>query len=160
MCLKSSILCLGCENKVKEGKISPLDVKISRILFDLAKNDRGIDSINFKRAIEADDLIVILVGKGEISNVVGKGGRVVHRLEEALNSKIRVIEEGADIRKQVQDVLTPAKVLGINILYSGGGEEYRVRIPRAHLKLLPASIDTFQAFFRKLTNKNIKLVFE
>lgn len=160
MCLKSSILCLGCETKVKEGKISPLDVKISRILFDLAKNDRGINSINFKRAIEADDLIVILVGKGEISNVVGKGGRVVHRLEEALNSKIRVIEEGADIRKQVQDVLTPAKVLGINILYSGGGEEYRVRIPRAHLKLLPVSIDTFQAFFRKLTNKNIKLVFE
>jgi len=160
VCLKSSILCLGCETKVKEGKISPLDVKISRILFDLAKNDRGINSINFKRAIEADDLIVILVGKGEISNVVGKGGRVVHRLEEALNSKIRVIEEGADIRKQVQDVLTPAKVLGINILYSGGGEEYRVRIPRAHLKLLPVSIDTFQAFFRKLTNKNIKLVFE
>jgi transcription antitermination factor NusA-like protein len=151
---------LGCENKVKEGKISPLDVKISRILFDLAKNDRGIASINFKRSIEADDLIVILVGKGEISNVVGKGGRMIHRLEEALNSKIRVIEEGADIRKQVQDVLTPAKVLGINILYSGGGEEYRVRIPRAHLKLLPTSIDTFQAFFRKLTNKNIKLVFE
>ena len=160
MCLKSSILCLGCEHKVKEGKISQLDVKISRILFDLAKNDRGIASINFKRSIEADDLIVILVGKGEISNVVGKGGRVIHRLEEALNSKIRVIEEGADIRKQVQDVLTPAKVLGINILYSGGGEEYRVRIPRAYLKLLPASIDTFQAFFRKLTNKNIKLVFE
>ena len=110
MCLKSSILCLGCEHKVKEGKISQLDVKISRILFDLAKNDRGIASINFKRSIEADDLIVILVGKGEISNVVGKGGRVIHRLEEALNSKIRVIEEGADIRKQVQDVLTPAKV--------------------------------------------------
>jgi len=151
---------LGCEHKVKEGKISQLDVKISRILFDLAKNDRGIDSINFKRSIETDDLIVILVGKGEISNVVGKGGRVIHRLEEALNSKIRVIEEEADIHKQVQDVLTPAKVLGINILYSGGGEEYRVRIPRAYLKLLPASIDTFQAFFKKLTNKNIKLVFE
>jgi transcription antitermination factor NusA-like protein len=160
VCLKSSILCLGCESKVKEGKISPLDVEISRILFELAKNDRGIASITFKRSIQTGDLIVILVGKGEISNVVGKGGRVIHKLEEALNSKIRVIEEGADIRKQVQDVLTPAKVLGINILYSGGGEEYRVRIPRAHLKLLPASIDTFQAFFRKLTNKNIKLVFE
>jgi transcription antitermination factor NusA-like protein len=160
VCLKSRILCLGCESKVKEGKISPLDVKISRILFELAKNDRGIASITFKRSIQTGDLIVIMVGKGEISSVVGKGGRVIHILEGALDSKIRVIDEGANIRKQVQDVLTPAKVLGINILYSGGGEEYRVRIPRAHLKLLPASIDTFQAFFRKLTNKNIKLVFE
>jgi transcription antitermination factor NusA-like protein len=153
-------LCLGCESKVKEGKISQLDVEISRILFDLAKTDRGLAGINFKRSIQTGDLIVILVGKGEISNVVGRGGRVIHRLEEALNSKIRVIEDGADIRKQVQDALAPAKVLGINILYSGGGEEYRIRIPRAHLKLLPASIDTLQAFFRKLTNKNIKLVFE
>lgn len=160
MCLKSSILCLGCERKLKEGKISSLDVKISRVLFDLAQKYRGLDRINFKRAIEANGLIVLLVGSGEISTVVGKGGRIIWRLAEALHAKVRVIEEGADIRKQVQDVLTPAKVHGINILYSGGGEEYRIRVPRTHLKLLPASIDAFQALFAKLTDKNIKLVFE
>jgi len=129
-------------------------------LFDLAQKYRGLDRINFKRAIEANGLIVLLVGSGEISTVVGKGGRIIWRLAEALHAKVRVIEEGADIRKQVQDVLTPAKVHGINILYSGGGEEYRIRVPRTHLKLLPASIDAFQALFAKLTDKNIKLVFE
>lgn len=160
MCLKSNILCLGCEHKLEEGKISPLDVKISRALFELTQKYSGLDGINFKRAIEAKGLIVLLVGRGEISTVVGKGGRVIRELEEALRAKVRVIEEGADIRKQVQDILTPAKVHGINILYSGGGEEYRIRVSRTHLKLLPASIDAFQALFAKLTDKNMKLVFE
>jgi len=153
-------LCLGCERKLEEGKISPLDVRISRVLFELAQKYRGLDRINFKRAIEVKELIILLVGRGEISTVVGRGGRVILGLTEALRAKLRVIEEGADIHKQVQDILTPAKVRGINILYSGGGEEYRIRVPRAHLKLLPASIDALQALFGKLTDKNIKLVFE
>lgn len=160
MCLKSNILCLGCERKLKEGKISPLDIKISRILFELAQKYRGLDKINFKRAIEANGLIALLVGRGEISVVVGKGGKIIRKLTESLHTKVRAIEEGADIRKQAQDILTPAKVQGVNILYSGGGEEYRVRIPRAHLKLLPAGIDALHALFAKLTDKNIKLVFE
>jgi transcription antitermination factor NusA-like protein len=151
---------LGCEHKLKEGEISLLDIKISRALFELAQKHRGLDRINFKRAIEAKGLIVLLVGRGEISAVVGKGGRVIRGLEEVLGGKVRVIEEGADIRKQVQDILMPAKAHGINILYSGGNEEYRIRLPRAHLKLLPANIDTLQDLFAKLTNKNIKLVFE
>ena len=160
MCLKSNILCLGCEHKLKEGRISPLDVKISRVLFELAQKHRGLDRINFKRAIEVKGLIVLLVGRGEISAVVGKGGRVIQRLEGALSAKVRVIEDGVDIHKQVQDILMPARAQGINILYSGGGEEYRIRVPRAHLKLLPASVDALQDLFAKLTDKNIKLVFE
>ena len=160
MCLKSNILCSGCEHKLKEGKISPLDVKISRILFELAQKYHGLDKINFKRAIEAKGLIVLLVGRGEISVVVGKGGKVIRNLTEILRSKVRVIEEGAEIHKQVQDIITPAKVHGINILYSSRGEEHRVRISRASLKILPANIDAIQALFAKLTDKNVELVFE
>lgn len=140
--------------------MSLLDVKISRILFELAQKYRGLDKINFKRAIEAKGLIVLLVRRGEISVIVGKGGKTIRKLTESIHTKVRVAEEGADIRKQAQDIFTPAKIHGVNILYSGGGEEYRIRIPRAHLKLLPASIDALQALFAKLTDKNIKIVFE
>lgn len=137
-----------------------MDVKVSRVLFELARKYRGLDKINFKRAIEAKGLTVLLVGRGEISVVVGKGGKITRKLTEIIHSKVRVIEEGADIHKQIQDILIPTKVRGINILYSSRGKEYRIRIPRANLKLLPAGIDTLQALFAKLTDKNIKLVFE
>lgn len=161
MCLKSGILCQGCERKLRESKISALDIKISRILFELAQKYRSLSAINFKRAIDAVGLIVLVVGRGEISSIIGKEGKLIRELTKRLQTKIRVVEEGADIRKQAQDILTPVQVIGVNILYSGGKrEEYRVRIPRAHVRRLPASIDAIQSIFAKLTDKNIKLVFE
>jgi len=160
VCLKSGILCQGCEIKLKDGKISELDVKISRTLFEMTQKRRGLEKINFKRAISTSSLIVLVVGRGEIRFVVGRGGKVVRELERRLQAKIRVIEEGAQTRKLAQDILTPAKVLGVNVLYSGGKEEHRVRVPRPHLKLLPANIKRIQALLTKLTNKNITIVFE
>lgn len=161
VCLKSGILCQGCERRLRENKISELDIKISRVLFELAQKYRGLNAINFKRAIDAMGLTVLVVGRGEISSIIGRGGKLIRELAEHLQMKIRVIEEGADIRKQAQDILTPVRVIGVNILYTGGRrEEYRVRIPRAHVMRLPASIDAIQSIFAKLTDKNIKLVFE
>jgi len=160
VCLKSGILCQGCEIKLKEGKISELDIKISRLLFELAQKHRGLEKINFKRAIDTSDLIVLIVGRGEIRFVVGKGGKVIRALESRLRTKTRVIEEGTETRKLAQDILTPAKVLGVNVLYAGGKEEHHVRVPRPHLKRLPASIRGIQSVLARLTNKNITVEFE
>lgn len=161
MCLKSGILCQGCERKLRENKISELDIKISRVLFGFAQKYRSLNAVNFKRAVDAVGLTVLVVGRGEISGIVGKGGKLIRELTKHLRMKIRVVEEGTDVRKQAQDILTPVRVIGVNILYAGGGrEEYRVRIPRAHVGQLPASIDAIQSILAKLTDKNIKLVFE
>ena len=160
VCLRSGILCQGCKNKLKEGRISELDIKISRTLFEIAQKRRGLEKINFKRAISTSGLIVLMVGRGEIPFAVGRGGKVVRELENQLRTKIRVVEEGTQTRKLAQDILTPVKVLGVNVLYSGGKEEYRVRVPRLHLKRLPANVKGIQALLTKLTNKNIAIVFE
>lgn len=160
VCLKSDILCQGCERKLKEGKISPKDIEVSRILFKLAHKHPGLDKVNFKRTIESGKFTVLVVGPGEIKLIVGRGGNIIKQLQRQLGTKIRVIEEGASPRKLAQDILTPAKVLGINILYTQGQEEYRIRVPSAHLRKLPASIDALQDLLAKLTNRNMKIVFE
>jgi transcription antitermination factor NusA-like protein len=160
VCLKSGILCQGCESRLKEGKISKLDAKISRILFELAQKHRGLEKINFKRAIDAGNLIVLVVGWGEIRFAVGRSGKVIRELEGRLQTKIRVVEGDTEARKLAQDILTPAKVLGVNVLYTEGKEKHRVRVPRSHLKRLPASTEDIQAALTKLTNKNIKIDFE
>lgn len=160
VCLRSGILCQGCENRLKEGRISELDITISRTLFEIAQKHRGLEKINFKHAVSTSGLTGLVVGRGEIRFAVGRGGKVVRELENKLRAKIRVIEEGTQIRKLAQDILTPAKVLGVNVLYSGGKEEHRVRVPRAHSKRLPANVKGIQTLLTKLTNKNITVVFE
>ena len=160
VCLKSGILCQGCDNKLKEGEITQLDVDVSRVLYEFSRKNRGLDTISFKRAVGAGELVVLVVGRGEVKSVVGRGGKTIKELSERLQKKVRATEDGADLRKLAQDILTPARVEGVNVLYSGGKEMYRVRVSRNDSKRLPASVETIQNLLATLTNKSIKLVFE
>jgi len=160
VCLKSGILCQGCDNKLKEGRISRLDVEVSRILYELAQKNRALNTVNFKRGVGEGDLVVLIVGKGEVKSIVGRGGRTIKELSGRLGKKVRVAEEGAELRKLAQDILTPAHVRGVNILYSGNNEVYRVRVPHRDTRRLPAGADAVQSLLTKIANKEVKLVFE
>lgn len=85
---------------------------------------------------------------------------MVQELEQILKSKIRVVEDEATLKKTAQDVLTPAEVTGLNVLYTKSGNEYRIRVPRKHMKLLLKPKEKIQAALNKLTHKNFTIVFE
>ena len=160
ICLKSGILCLGCEEKVKRGVITDLDVKISKLLYQL-EQEHHIRDITFVRAVESRSLIVIIVGEGDIGNLIGKGGKTVKFLQRSLKKKIRIIEDTADVRKIIQDLLHPARVLGMNILYLPSGEEnYRVRVPKEDERRIPTSVQSAEETISKLINLNVQIVFE
>jgi len=160
VCLKSGILCQGCGNRLKEGKITQLDVDASRVLYEFSQKNRGLNTISFKRAVGVGDLVVLLVGQGEVKSVVGRGGKTIRELSERLQKKIRATEEGADLRKLAQDILMPAHVQGVNILYAGGQEIRRVRVQGTDAKRLPEGVETIQNLLTALTNKSVKIVFE
>ncbi|MFH1820850.1 MAG: hypothetical protein ABH852_00185 [Methanobacteriota archaeon] len=160
ICLKSGILCQGCSSKIKEGKISKLDLDVSCALFELSKKHKELEKLTLKSAVDADGLVILMVGTGQIPFLVGRRGRVVQELEGILNSKVRIVEEGSTEKKLIQDLLTPADVLGINVLYTKSGDEYRIRVPRTHMKRLPRSKEKIQAALSKLTNKTFTIVFE
>ena len=160
ICLKSGILCQGCNRKLEEGKISKLELDISYALFELSKKHKELDQLIFKRAVNADGLVILVVGAGQIPILIGRRGRIVQELENILKTKVRIVEEGSSEKKLVQDLLTPADVLGINVLYTKSGDEYRVRVPRQHMKRLPKNKEKIQAALSKLTNKNYTIIFE
>jgi len=160
ICLKSGILCQGCSKKLEEGKISKLEFTVSCELFELSKRHQELDRLIFRRAVDADGLVILVVGAGQIPYLVGRRGRIVQELEQILKSKVRVVEEGATLKKIVKDVLTPAEVTGLNVLYTKSGNEYRIRVPRKHMKILLKQKEKIQAALNKLTNKNFTIVFE
>lgn len=160
ICLKSGILCLSCEEKVREGTISDLDVRISKLLYELDQ-EHQIRDVTFIRAVESRSIIVIIVGKGEIGNLIGKGGKTVKFLQKALKKKIRIIEDTPDVRKVIQDLLHPARVMGMNILYLPTGEQkYKVRVPKEDERKIPTSLQSAEEIISKLTHLSIHLVFE
>ncbi len=160
VCLKSNVLCQDCERKLAEGKISQLDVEASRILYKLAQKHHGLGEISFKRALREGGLTILAIVQDKVSPTIEQEGRLAQEVSKHLKTKIRVVKENANVRELAREILMPARVKGINVLFKRRGEEYRVRITRADLMLLPASIDVLQALLTKITNKKIKLVFE
>lgn len=157
VCLKTDdILCPADEKKLQDGVISELDVKVARLLYKMI----GDAEVEFKKAVEAGDLVVLIVGLGQAALVIGKGGKNVKTLMRELGKRVRVIEDTKDVKKLATDLLLPARVFGVNVVFRpGGGQYYKVLIPGADRSKLPAPPEVLEDIITKITGKDSKIVF-
>ncbi|MDK2983769.1 MAG: hypothetical protein PWP19_1247 [Thermococcaceae archaeon] len=161
VCLKTEdILCPADEKKLQEGLISELDVKISRMLYKLL----GDADVEFKKAVEAGDLVVIMVGEGNVPLVIGKGGKNIKLLMRELGKRVRVIEgreiKGTDdLKKLATDLLYPAGVFGVNVVYAPQGQYYKVLVIRRDKQKLPERQEILEDILSKIAGVEVKISF-
>lgn len=158
ICAKSTALCSGCEEKLKAGRLSELDVKISRLLEKLAET-HNMQGADFYKAVDLDKLVLVLT-KGDVGVLIGKEGRVVSEISNAVGKKVRIAEVSGDMRKTVSDVLVPVRVLGINTIFGDGKQKYRVRLPRNEMRQLPADVKTLEKALGQLFDAEVMIAFE
>jgi hypothetical protein len=65
-CLKSGILCSKCQGKLESGKVSEIDFTIARLLLSLEEQYPSLQDINFRKAVDAERILGILVDKGDV----------------------------------------------------------------------------------------------
>jgi len=162
VCLKTDdILCPADEKKLQEGIITELDVKVARLLYKLL----GDVDIEFKKAVEAGDLIVIVVGRGDVPVVIGKGGKNIKALVKELGKRVRVIEgieaeTTEDIKKLATDLFYPASVFGVNVVYKPGGETYyKILVFGRDRKKLPEKPETLESVLSQIIGKEVAISF-
>jgi len=154
VCLKSGILCQGCENKLESGEISQLDLDIAKVLFKLGEGKLG-----FKKTIEMGDIVIIITEKEQIGKLIGKSGKIVRELSKTVGKKIRVVGENSDLRAVAKDILAPARVSGINIVYGTDGEEkFKIRVMKEDSRKLPGRLDTLNEIIKMLTGEGTIIV--
>jgi len=91
-CLRSGILCSKCKRKVEKGEI-----------------------------VEADGVLAIFVGRGDIARILSYGGKIVKFLERKTNKTVRVLEHRSDERKFLEDLFAPMSILTINRIWLPDG---------------------------------------
>ncbi|MCD6372829.1 MAG: KH domain-containing protein [Thermococcus sp.] len=162
VCLKTDdILCPADEKKLQEGTISELDVKVARLLYKLI----GDADMEFKKAVEAGDLVVIMVGEGDVPIAIGKGGKNIKALMRELGKRIRVIEavdinSTEDLKKLATDLLYPAGVFGVNIVYKpSGGHYYKVLILSRDRKKLPEKPQLLEDILSQIAGTEVRITF-
>ncbi|NJE06379.1 transcription elongation factor NusA [Thermococcus sp. M36] len=162
VCLKTDdILCPADEKKLQEGVITELDVNVARLLYRLI----GDADVEFKKAVEAGDIIVIMVGEGDVPITIGKGGKNIKTLMRELGKRIRVIEavevKGTDdVKKLATDLLYPAGVFGVNIVYKpGGGTYYKVLVMGRDRRKLPEKAEVLESILSQIAGEEVRINF-
>ena len=135
VCQRTDYLCSADEKKLKRGEISELDVRISRILYELDSRYRIGGSVEFVRAYDLGSFILIFV-RGEVGRLIGKNGRVLRAFRQSVGKPIRIVEVDVDLKKTVQDLFGNVRVVGINKLFKPEGVVYRIVVPRKEIRYL------------------------
>lgn len=153
--------CSTCREKIERGEVSPLDLEVAKQLLELEGRFPNLKDAEFRGAIETNNLIIIVVGPGEISNFIGPKGKIVRVLSDTLRKKVRVIEGSSSTKKTIEDLLSPVGVLGVNTIWLPDGTlEKKVRVNKADSRRLPTNISNLEDIVYKITNEKIRIVFE
>ena len=156
--LKSGELCPSCEKKIAEGKITRLDFDVALILYKI--NDRyNISNASFYKAIDLGKVVLILT-RGEVGLLIGKQGQIVSEISSSLGKKVRIAEASGDVKKTIADIISPARLLGINHAFHDGKEITKVRIAREDRADIPIGAEALEKVLHSLVEDEVKLSFE
>jgi transcription antitermination factor NusA-like protein len=120
-CLKSGILCQKCLAKLKSGEVSETDLRVARLLLSLEEKFPSLQNVYFHKTIDTDRTLAIVVGPGDVPRLLGYGGKIVKTLSEETGKSIRILENGVDNRKFLEDLFAPLSIMTINTIWLPDG---------------------------------------
>jgi len=161
VCLKSGILCPGCQQKLDRGEVSELDVKIARALHKASARNKEVKDVRFERSIVVGDLSILVVDKKDVPVLMGKGGKVLKAISNQIKMNMRVLGDLKDPRVVADDLIRPARLLGVNTVFAvDGTNRYKIRIAAEDSQKMPLTLADLQGLIARLTGQEVSVVFE
>lgn len=108
-----------------------MDLRIGRLLLSLESKFPSLQEINFHKAMEADGVLALIVGRGDVARLLSYGGKIIRTVGEKTGKSVRVLEHGVDTRKFLEDLFAPLSIITINTIWlPDGSTETRVILRR------------------------------
>lgn len=160
-CVKSGILCRRCEEKLEKGQITELDLKVIQKIVELEKENPVLEDVTYHRAIEADDMIAVLVDKRDMPKLLGGGAKVVKDLSETFGKRVKLISYGGDDRDFLEDLFSPLSILTINTVWiPDGSTETKVILTGRQPRRMPVDLDKVRKIAQELKGMALRVEFE
>lgn len=134
---QTNTLCRKCKQLLREGRISDIDIEISKILLDLSNTERDIKNIAFYSAIELDEVVILITRHQDVPLLSKK--EVIDKIKQVVYKEIRFLERTKDPKKLVESLLHPIPILNVSTLYLPpfSDKEYKIEISKKYKDQLP-----------------------
>ena len=158
--MKSGILCARCQSKIKSGEVSDADINVSRVLLKLEDKYPSLQDVTLHNAYDMGNVLAIVIGNGEMPNVLGQGGRIVREISDTVRKKVRILEKSGDTRKFLEDLFVPVTITTINKIWLPDGSiETRV-ILSGRSRRLPIKTKVLKELAKRVRGVTLRVAFE
>lgn len=159
VCLKSNILCSVCQEKLSRGETTEREIEVCRYLYGLEEKVKNLKEARILKVCDSNSLFII-TAKGDAAKIVGRRGSIVKELAKKHNKPIRVVEFSDNFREFVENLLSPAVLTTISIMYTTDGETYKIIVPSSQKTRLFLLESDFSGIIKNLYGKEAQIVFE
>jgi len=158
VCVRSGTLCDRCQRMIDEGVVEEFEMKLMSNLLDIEdKEIKELKDSTYHKAFRADKLVILVVTSGA-GMTPTKWIRVARILQDRIRAKVRVMEKTTNIKVGASQLLSPARVLGVNTVWLPDGTvQHVVRISRSEKRLLPVSEEELEKILSKLYSTQIRI---
>ena len=160
-CVKSGILCRRCEEKLERGLVTELDLKVIQRMVELEKEYPVLEDVTYHKAVEADDMMAVLVDRKDLPKLLGGGARVVKGLGETFGKRVKLISYGGDDREFLEDLFSPLSILTINTVWiPDGSTETKVILTGRQPRNMPVDLEKVRKIAQELKGMTLRVEFE
>jgi len=160
--VKSGILCPKCEERLKRGQISQLDLKVIKLLSELERSYPILQEVHFHKAAEVGENLAIMVDRRDIGKVVGLEGRIIRAIsEQAGGKKIKVLGYGGDDRQFLEELFSPLSILTINTVWlPDGSTETKAILQGRTPRHMPVDLEVAKLLAKEIQGLTLRVEFE
>ncbi|MEM0174280.1 MAG: transcription elongation factor NusA [Sulfolobaceae archaeon] len=158
VCVRSGLLCNRCESLVNSGQVEQFEVDLLKTFLELEEKEfKELRDSVYHKAYKVDNLLIIIVSSGP-SMTQYKWIKIARILQEKYNVKVRILERTSNIKDTATQLLTPARVLGVNTVWLPDGTvQYVVRISKNERRLLPADSNILESALSKIHSVQVRI---
>jgi transcription antitermination factor NusA-like protein len=160
VCLKSDVLCSKCEEKLENGEITDLDIKVSRVLKELSNEHGSLRDSEIVKVYDTENVVVIVTGPDDGAKVVGRKGEIVKKVADEVGKPIRVVEKAENDRDVINGLLSPGEIQSINTVFKPEGESQKIVVDEGFEDKINMTREDLEMIIQEITGEEYELAFE
>jgi transcription antitermination factor NusA-like protein len=117
---KTGTLCSKCENKLRSGQLTQVDVESAVKMTKLAERDQEINKFTMVNAFQVNGDTVLVLQRSDIS-ALRSNTELARKIQVEYEGKIWFVEAEATDKRFLENLFFPARIRSINLIWLPDG---------------------------------------